>query len=821
MANRARPSSLVKGGVALLLLAAFVAVKPLTQEPQGGLRSVRLGLRSFVSFVSFGTLQLFDDDDIFAEANAAFPRDEVEEIEHLSFALQPVKEIISSLADEASNAEALQLPAFAVAIPHVADSVEHLILQGLSGRVKRDDVLISTGRALDAPPVSIGAPRLTCRFAGIFRDHMVVQRHTPIKVWGFASPGTRARVTWRAHAYSGTAGDDGVWRVTLPPSPASPRARAQGPHVNDTLRLSCDSGEAVSLTDVLVGDVLLCTGQSNMHLPVREDFGAAAELSRVQAAGRAGGAASYASIRVTTVGHCGLSSSQPHVDYAYIDQPWTPVDGAAALGGPDWAYFSSLCWHTAKDVYQALGRRVPLGLVSAAWRGTPIQAWLTPDSADQCGSQLRGLDLLPLQQEPSVSHTPLPRQRRSRGRTLPHSSRGDRPGPTASPGPDGHRCDLGASERPSSVGSVYNALIAPLTVGPMALRTVLWYQGESNTLPGHGPLYECAFPAMVSDWRRRFGREAVAPPSQARPAVLQSGGFAPHVAGDSESEVDSEGTRDDPNALGWYFVHLAPWVYAGTDDGPIGPIRAAQLAALALPRTAFATAADLGDISSPLVGGSIHPRGKLLLARRLARAVLATEYGAAALAWRGPMARRAVPYAAYSGTRRRAAQGRPATTIDVVVEFHAATCTATGGARGLRLVDPGPCPLRSAARKDPAAMGGSLEVNITAAPWVRCAGFELQAADGTWVDAAAEVLGTSEPDEGGASAEGGDRGPCALRITLISTTDASESPHAGGAAARVRYGQANWPLLSIYSGDGLPAVPFDMRVELGGDSLGG
>ena len=135
---------------------------------------------------------------------------------------------------------------------------------------------------------------------------------------------------------------------------------------------------------------------------------------------------------------------------------------------------------------------------------------------------------------------------------------------------------------PLPTGSVpsmcYNALIHPLL--PMTFTAVLWYQGESNS--NTADRYACAFPAMIRDWRQQFGQ---------------------------------------PN-LPFYFVQIAAWKEGGQ---PAVNVRAAQLAALQLPRTGVASAIDLGDEASPY--GAVHPRNKSYVGERLARWVLRDVYG--------------------------------------------------------------------------------------------------------------------------------------------------------------------------------------------------
>lgn len=806
-----------------------------------------------------------------------------------------------------------------VVVPYVADPAETAALLELSQAAAAASAVgygaVSGGasdgghRQLQQGAASSTSP-LRCRFASVFRDHMVLQRSLPIRVWGFAPPGTPVAVSWRGAAYRGTGGADGVWRVTLPP--ASPVLLPDGEGGGETaapdgetLSLACSGAPAATLTDVLVGDVLLCGGQSNMHLPLGEDFAAAEEAAVVDGVataaghgaarqlrlkrrakgkkgrgqgGKSGGdtdegavaaaaapalapqagvgparpsrAAPYASIRLLTVGHCGVSSTDggPLPDWKYVDAPWARANSSAALLGPAWGYTSSLCWHTAKQLHAALGGAVPVGVIVAAWRGTPIQAWMTREAAGECAEEMRAVGLPQYAggavRTPTASPSPLA--------PVSFAAPAD-----ASGGPQRRRCDLGATERPTEVGAAFNALIAPLTVGPLALRSVLFYQGESNTDAGnHGPFYSCALPALIDDWRRRFGRPSGQARARRSPALARNGGFSAAVASTVTAEAPDSAASSTLPPLGFHVVQLAPWVSRADIDGPVAPIRAAQLGALALPRVSVTTAADLGDPTSPLVGGSIHPRGKAVLAGRLARAVAAVEYGAveygaSALPWSGPLVRRALQLAPlHAASAPLAVAPLPPSPLEVLLEFWSASC----GHGLLQLVTPPPCPVAGLAesqRRNPK-------------PHVRCAGFEVQVADGAWVaaqpvttpDALSRLPASLPPmpahladgEPGGAVTDallrllrvggGGGSGAasdssafvpparCWLRLAptlpLSAVDDAGASlpppdlsALTGATAAaprRVRYGHANWPQLSVYDGVGLPALPFDVAV---------
>jgi len=168
----------------------------------------------------------------------------------------------------------------------------------------------------------------------------------------------------------------------------------------------------------------------------------------------------------------------------------------------------------------------------------------------------------------------------------------------------------GAYPDPNLPTVLYNAMIAPFTQGPMALSSITWFQGESDLIDNfnsyaasYSPLgsilpistYACQQRALIEDWREALG---------------------------------------SPDAF-FGFVTLEPWFYPppGT-PGPLVEFRLAQLAALSLPKVGYASGVDIGDSTGPF--GSIHPRNKREVGRRLANAALALAYGQSSVPWRGP-----------------------------------------------------------------------------------------------------------------------------------------------------------------------------------------
>lgn len=127
----------------------------------------------------------------------------------------------------------------------------------------------------------------------------------------------------------------------------------------------------VALEDVYFGDVWLCGGQSNMQMTVNQAFNASEEIALAD---------KYPEIRLFTVGQ-GNFSSHPVQTLSSITQPWS-VASSKSINGNPWAYFSAVCWFFGKNLYDR--NKVPLGLISSNWGGTPVQAWSSPESLQRC-----------------------------------------------------------------------------------------------------------------------------------------------------------------------------------------------------------------------------------------------------------------------------------------------------------------------------------------------------------------------------------------------------------------------------------------------------
>lgn len=207
-------------------------------------------------------------------------------------------------------------------------------------------LLGATSAIARSPP---SAPAATQpRFANIFGDHAVLQRDRPITVWGTAPAG--ARLTLRLHdrRVAVTAAADGTWRAVLPALPAG------GPYV---LALHDGAGTAVrELADVMVGDVFLCSGQSNMEFKVREATGAWGAI----------GESADPALRFATIADA--SRTAPAADF---DAPVAWRQSAPDTIGEA----SAVCYFMAKSLRAT--EKVPIGFVSSEWGGTRIESWMS------------------------------------------------------------------------------------------------------------------------------------------------------------------------------------------------------------------------------------------------------------------------------------------------------------------------------------------------------------------------------------------------------------------------------------------------------------
>ncbi len=274
----------------------------------------------------------------------------------------------------------------------------------------------------------------------VFGDHMVLQRHQAVPIWGTAHPGALVIVRFGEQVVHTTADPTGAWRVRLASmdADATPRTLTVETQNRDS------PIENQKFQDVLVGEVWLCAGQSNMEMALgvpasgaepytKDDPELARELPTMD----------YPAIRLLKV------SQQSREDGILRTHGWSQAHGDAL------ARFSATGFFFGQRLRTELN--VPVGLILSAWGGSALEEWISD------------ADYAPLEQ------------------IL------------------GSDAERGFARRPDFVGRNWDVMLAPLA--PYALRGVIWYQGEANLLfYRDGERYADKFAALVSGWRRHWTR---------------------------------------------------------------------------------------------------------------------------------------------------------------------------------------------------------------------------------------------------------------------------------------------------------------------------
>lgn len=200
-------------------------------------------------------------------------------------------------------------------------------------------------------------------FAHIFSDHAVVQRDQPIAVWGRAAAGTEVKVTLGASSASAKTDASGKWRVELP------KLGAGGPYP----LTATGAGRSSTLKDIMVGDVFLCSGQSNMEFAMKNATNAWGDV----------GSSANADIRFVNIEKD--SQSAPLADLAK-PAVWK-VASPATTGDA-----SAVCYHMARSLQRRY--RIPVGFVNASWGGTTIQGWIGAQALRGLPAYREGVDTL-------------------------------------------------------------------------------------------------------------------------------------------------------------------------------------------------------------------------------------------------------------------------------------------------------------------------------------------------------------------------------------------------------------------------------------------
>lgn len=394
--------------------------------------------------------------------------------------------------------------------------------------------------------------RAEVRLPHMLSDHAVLQRQMPLHIWGWAEARESVKVTFHNQTQSAVADDMGRWGVYLRPE------QAGGPYV-----LSVQASNTVELQDILVGDVWFASGQSNMEFPLN-GFPGAAELKN--------GAQEIANATQPQIRLLRFERHAAAYELRDQENTWTTCTPATA------AQFSAVAYFFARDLVR--DEHVPIGLIDSTWGGTPVAAWMS----------LEGLSGDPSLMSQFVQRVPMVEEESDVQARVDAEKREDAKAKAAGQPAPRHPWHPNADSWAPT--GLFNGMVAPATA--FTVKGFIWYQGEADTSAGRAPLYERTFPAMIADWRSRWGE------------------------GD----------------LPFLFVQLSSFTSTPAETWSI--VREAQRRTLRLGHTGMAVSLDVGQPDN------VHPPDKQTVGARLALAARAVAYNDP-VEFSGPMFQQAAP----------------------------------------------------------------------------------------------------------------------------------------------------------------------------------
>lgn len=269
------------------------------------------------------------------------------------------------------------------------------------------------------------------RPAGIFSSDMVLQRHKDIVIWGWADKGERVSVTFNQQTKKTKTDASGKWKLVFPSMSAG------GPY-----EMKVQGKNVINFNNILIGDLWVCSGQSNMGMSVKNSNNATEEIA----------AANFPSIRLMSV-----PRNMPVKPVEDIQKASWKVCSPETVAG-----FSAVAYFFGRNVYNEVN--VPIGLIHTSWGGTNVEAWTSLDYLTKVDKYRN------YESELDAAKTKL---------------------------------EEGAEVHPNKVHtSLYNGMIHPIINLPV--KGVIWYQGESNGY--EGILYRTLFPNMIKNWREKWNQ---------------------------------------------------------------------------------------------------------------------------------------------------------------------------------------------------------------------------------------------------------------------------------------------------------------------------
>jgi len=283
----------------------------------------------------------------------------------------------------------------------------------------------------------------------VFGNSMVLQRDHQNAVWGKAAPGEVVSVAIDSQMHTATADDKGDWKVTLKPM-----------RIGEPKELVVKGKNEIRLTDVLVGEVWICSGQSNMQWTVSNSNDFALEAA----------AANFPEIRMINFPQVGVQEPV----WSHDSRTWM-VCSPETVGS-----FSAVGYFFARQLHQTLG--IPIGMINNAWGGSACEAWINRDLLQ------KDPQYAPMMERWSKNETRL-------GELSALSQVDDKQKAEL----ENLKKQMSGNHRPANI---YNGVLKS-HIG-YGIRGAIWYQGESNA--GRAYQYRELFPLMISSWRDEWGQ---------------------------------------------------------------------------------------------------------------------------------------------------------------------------------------------------------------------------------------------------------------------------------------------------------------------------
>lgn len=435
------------------------------------------------------------------------------------------------------------------------------------------------------------------KLPAIFGDHMVLQRDMGVPVWGWAEPGESVAVSAGGDKATTTAGRDGKWSVKL-----SKLAASANP-----IELTVAGKNTVTFHDVLVGDVWVCSGQSNMEL------GSGFILPKDELA-----QSDHPQIRLFTVPRFVAPAPADNIAPAPVGTPligkWQVCNPETLAKNGEWAGFSAVAFLFGREIHEFT--KQPVGLIETCWGGTRIHSWISleklesmpekvsasrkalefRDNYDQIKQTYETVTLPEWKaamekwtQENKGGLETFAAEQKKWGELAKEAAAQKKPAPPRPVAPKPPREPVDPIHTNQASCALFNGMISPLI--PYGIKGAIWYQGEANAM--EPKVYKAELPALIGDWRKQWGQ------GDFSFLVVQLPNF--------------NARKPDPGE--------SPWAET----------REAQAGALALPNTGIAVTVDIGD------AGNIHPPDKWDVGRRLALSARHVAYGKDDTVYSGPV----------------------------------------------------------------------------------------------------------------------------------------------------------------------------------------